>query len=327
MHSPILQPRDIALLRDLFESRIMTTAHVAALHFNNRKEATKKRLQTLKAAKLIAERPRRAYEPAILFLTQAGLAVLDKQGILAEYPPFPIPTLLRRAHVSEVTVRHELSVMDVKAAITSAIRGTTNLSVHEFTTWPHLIQFGTRIARVRATSQTVKPDGFFRVIEQTAGDEQSTHAFFIEIDRSTETQETLANRAACYVEHYRSGSFAVRNGARTAAYREYPFRVLFILKTAERRNNMVEHLLRATPPILSHVWVTTQDEITTRPLGSIWLRPIDYRAAVLGTPHEVTRDRPLHAYRRNVLREQFIENRVRKHRLFEDIGDAHRQAA
>jgi hypothetical protein len=68
-----LQDRDIALLRGLFECRVMTKDHVTALYFEGKGEAAKKRLQKLKAAKLISERPRRAFEPSILFLTRDGL--------------------------------------------------------------------------------------------------------------------------------------------------------------------------------------------------------------------------------------------------------------
>jgi Replication-relaxation len=81
------QPRDFALLSGLFESRVMTAEHVATLHFNGSREAAKKRLQKLKAAGLIAERKRKAYEPAVLFLTSKAFAVLRENGCLAEYPP------------------------------------------------------------------------------------------------------------------------------------------------------------------------------------------------------------------------------------------------
>ncbi len=64
-----LQERDLALFRNLFESRVMTAAHVSVLHFDGKAEATKKRLQRLKAAGFITERRRKAYEPAVLFLT------------------------------------------------------------------------------------------------------------------------------------------------------------------------------------------------------------------------------------------------------------------
>jgi ribosome biogenesis protein Tsr3 len=70
-----LRERDLELLRGLFESRIMTAAHIATLYFDDKKEATKKRLQKLKAAGLIRERRRRAYEPAVLVHPQACSAI------------------------------------------------------------------------------------------------------------------------------------------------------------------------------------------------------------------------------------------------------------
>jgi hypothetical protein len=65
-----LQDRDLALLRGLFECRVMTTDHAKALYFDGKDEAAKKRLQKIKAAGLITNRPRHAFEPSVLFLTR-----------------------------------------------------------------------------------------------------------------------------------------------------------------------------------------------------------------------------------------------------------------
>jgi predicted transcriptional regulator len=81
-----LQKRDLEVLRGLFESRVMTTAHVAALYFNGSKEAAKKRLQKIKAAGLIGERKRRVNEPAVLFLTRKAHSLLNKERLLSEFP-------------------------------------------------------------------------------------------------------------------------------------------------------------------------------------------------------------------------------------------------
>ena len=319
-HSISLQPRDIAILRDLFESRAMTSGHVATLHFNNRSEASKKRLQALKNAHLIAVRPRKAFEPAILHITHGGLSILRNHGVLAQYPPLPRSTLERRVRVSDATLTHELAVMDVKTAIITATRETPPFVVSEFTTWPHLIQFDSPLARLHGGSRTVKPDGFFRIAETSLHGRTPVHSFFLELDRSTETQEILVNRATCYSEHYKSGRFASLHGVPPSAYKEHPFRVLYVLKTKERRNNTAEHLLQATPPILSHVWLTTIDDITRDPLGPIWIRPIDYRDAVRNSPFQITdRLRP-HVYRRDTLRDQHVETLVHKHCLLGDEG-------
>jgi hypothetical protein len=81
-----IQPRDLELLRSLFESRVMTADHIAVLYFNGSREAAKKRLQKLKTAGFIGERKRKAYEPAVLSLTSKAFAILREHGILAEYP-------------------------------------------------------------------------------------------------------------------------------------------------------------------------------------------------------------------------------------------------
>jgi predicted transcriptional regulator len=79
-----LQPRDFDLLRGLFESRVMTTGHVAVLYFDGRKESAKKRLQKLKAAGLVGERKRHVNQPSVLFLTRTGLLLFQKHGILTQ---------------------------------------------------------------------------------------------------------------------------------------------------------------------------------------------------------------------------------------------------
>src|SRR5436190_9032058 len=98
-----LQERDSAILRGLFECRIMMAAHIATLYFDGKSEATKKRLQKFKAAGLIGERRRRVSEPAVLFLTRKGFDILRHQGGVQEYPPLGAATLDKRARVSELT--------------------------------------------------------------------------------------------------------------------------------------------------------------------------------------------------------------------------------
>src|SRR5438067_1876123 len=99
----------------------MTSAHVAALYFDGKSEAAKKRLQKIKSAGLIGERKRRVNEKSVLFLTRKGHALLEKEELLKQFPQLSPSAFEKRANVSELTVRHELEVMDVKAAFHSAI--------------------------------------------------------------------------------------------------------------------------------------------------------------------------------------------------------------
>src|ERR1051326_4543796 len=98
-----LQPRDFSLLRGLFDSRVMTLSHISRLYFEGRDESAKKRLQKLKAAGLVSERARRAYDRSILFLTRKGFQALFDEGQLSQFPHLSWKALEKRMHVSELT--------------------------------------------------------------------------------------------------------------------------------------------------------------------------------------------------------------------------------
>jgi hypothetical protein len=273
--SVLLQPRDFALLQGLFESRVMTLSHIAALFFEGKDEAAKKRVQKLKAGGFIGERPRRVNEPGILFLTRKGFATAETEGLLSEFPKCSAASFEKRVAISPLTLRHELDVLDVKASLVSAIQKTERFKVAEFCTWPLLHSFEASHPKTKA-SVVVKPDGFIRIHEDDPDGGLSEHTFFLEVDRSTESQEVLATKAHCYLDYYRSGGFAVSCGGERSAYKEFPFRVLIVCKSEERRDNAAKRLLQNNPPILTQVWVTTLGEISKSPLGEIWVRPRNY---------------------------------------------------
>jgi hypothetical protein len=312
--SPIdIQPRDLAVLRGLFEARVMAISHIADLFFDGKAEAAKKRLQKLKAAGFVAERSRRPYEPAVLHLTSSAFRLLRKEGVLADFPHLEWSQLEKRARVSDLTLRHELDVLTVKAALTVAVRRLPNFAITEYVSWPLLYQF--EASSPDGHSVLVKPDSFLRLRENDAGGEAYEHTFFLEVDRSTETQDTLAERAALYRDYYRRGGLARRLNGEGAAPEDVPFRVLFVFKTAERRNNAAERMLQLHPPVLRQAWLTTFEEVTRDPLGAIWVQPHDYLEVTCGTAFDPERRRELLSYRRQSEREALVEQAVRKHCL------------
>jgi hypothetical protein len=285
----------------------MTLPHVADLHFEGRREAAKKRLQKLKAAGLLGERPRRAYEPGIIELNRRALRLLSQQGILAGYPSLSLSALEKRARVSDKTIRHELEVMDVKAAFHRAAASRPSLAIAEFGTWPLLYQFD---AKSGGTEGPVQPDGFVRIREAGEDGSLAEHTFFVELDRSTQTQDKLAAKAGSYLHYYKSGGFALRNGADRDAFRDYPFRVLVIVQNAERRNNTAARLLGHHPPILSQVLLATRDEVMADAFGPIWIRPLDYRDAVKGTAFDLSGGYSRTPYKSNPRRDEFVVARI-----------------
>src|SRR5579862_5962588 len=314
-----VKERDFAMLRGLFESRVMTTDHATVIYFDGKYDPAKKRLQKLKRAGLITERPRHAFQPSVLFLTRRGLVLLREEGVLNEYPAIDLPALERRTRVSDLTIRHELDVMDVKAAFHAAIKTTPSFRIHVFSTWPLLNEFTAFRPGHDGAEVTVKPDGFIRIHRKAEdGSLWQLPPLFLELDRSSEVQETLVAKAVCYRDYFRRGGFAVRNGATRDEYKIFPFRVLVVCKNAERRNNTAERLLQNTPPILKMVCLSTLEEVIREPLGAIWIRPLDYHEATEGTPFAPGKQAKTWGYKSQPARELFVQQKVRKQSILVD---------
>jgi hypothetical protein len=296
----------------------MTLAHAAALFFEDRIPAATKRLQALKARGYILDRRRRVGEPSILCLTKKAFDELSAAGQLDGYPRLTPEQFAKRSRIETSTLNHELAVMDVKVSITTAIGKTAGrYAIEEFTTWPALSQFNA-IHPEQRHRVTVRPDGFLHAVEKNDDGEESDHRFFLELDRSTEVQRLLAEKCLCYREYYTGGGFAERCGCPADEFRRHPFRVLVVLRTAERQNNTAERLMNCFPPLKFQAWLTTLPEVLSDPLGKIWICPQDYAAATNGTAYSPERRRDLTFYIRRPERERLVEEKIVKRTLFEE---------
>jgi hypothetical protein len=311
-----VQDRDLSFLFGLFECRIMTAEHVGALYFSGKHPYAIKRIRKLKVAGFVGERQRQVNKPSILFLTRKGFKLLQGRGHLADYPALSADSFEARANVSELTLRHEIAVMDVKAAFHTALEESEKFSLESFSTWPRLYQFETTEA-THGADKPMRPDGFIRVHETEAGGKGFYHECFLEIDRSGESQDILVSKAVRYMDYYKSGGFAVWNGAPRSEFKDYHFRVLFILKSHDRRNNLAERLAQNNPPIFRQAWLTTFAEVTANPTGKIWVLPVDYRNVARGTRFYSEVPSRQFKYRRQPEREAFIEEKIKKWGLFE----------
>jgi len=288
----------------------MSLKHVTVIVFAGAYQVAAKRVQKLKAFRYIAEMPRRIGDSATLFLTAYGRQQLTRMAEVGNREP---PTYFRRRTVlKRMTLSHELEVMDAKAAILPALRKQTMWSLREFTTWSTLSQF--RVDHLNGTQTTVKPDGFLSLINGYG----NIADFFLEIDRSNETQAILTAKCRAYRSHYSSGNFAVRAGHPRSAYRSHPFRVLVIVPSDERRNNLASQLCSLDRPIHSQVWLTTRTELLADPLGAIWICPLDYANATINTAYAPSTD-PIRAlqYRTAPDRERLVAKQIRKRRLLD----------
>lgn len=199
-----LQARDFALLRGLFESRVMTLQHLSQLYFGGRYEYAKKRVQRLKETALIVERatpPRRGqFLPALLSLGREGLSALASDPAFARYPRTTWEVMQKRLSMASGTLEHELDVVDVKVAFARMLQGENPLVLERFSTWPRLYEFSTEHLDTRRKT-LLQPDGYFTISRR----QEMDYAFFFELDRSSEVRHTLAIKAYGYQQYYRSG--------------------------------------------------------------------------------------------------------------------------
>jgi hypothetical protein len=271
-----LQPRDFALLRGLFESRVLTLGHVTALYFDGKQEMAKKRVQKLKAAGAIRERPRRLSDPSVLHLTWKGYISLRDNGHVDDDSRLSPKIFTRRMRVSALTLAHEIAIGDVMTACTTALRESVRFEMLEFSVWPRRYSF--TVDREYRTVP-VQPDGYVRLLEKNAEDESELH-FFLEVDKGTETIERLAEKCVNYREYHRSGGYAEFCGEKRQDRKSRPFRVLVICKSEQRGDNLAERLLQFHPPFSTMILITTFGECLRYPLGDIWMTPAAFKNTV-----------------------------------------------
>lgn len=258
----VIQSRDLRMLRGLFECRVMTSRHASELYFGGRSEMAKKRLQRLRDADIVASRSDRRFEKTNFFLTRRGIEILALAQMLADFPKVRGLSLARRMDVSDLTLRHELAVMDVKVSFhrTAPMHG---VEVREFGTWPARIQF-------KSERGLIKPDAFLRIRDR-AGRERT---FYLELDRSTKPLGALVEQCMGY-RACRKARVRLTTHSWDEDAREHRFTVLYVLQNEGRLENFARKLLSSLPPIRSLVWLTTMDALERDPFGAIWLRPKD----------------------------------------------------
>ncbi len=313
-----LQERDITLLRRLFEARQMTLNHFAGLYFNGSYEAAKKRVQKLERAGYLRKRTLNINKPASFFLTKSALEYLLEDNKHSDYPKVKLSALLKRTQPRERTIHHENDVMDFVTALTSVLRSHQTIELHQAQTWPLLFEFS--FADSRGLEKTAKPDAYIACRERamgSGGNESNEFNFFVEIDRSNETQDRVADKLSAYRIYYQSGGFAEWIGASAEEYKTYPFRVLMLFISQERRNNAAEKILQQTNPSLTMVWLAVFEEFIENPLGRIWIRPIDYRKVTAGSKWDPEKRRNIDGYRTDVAREKMVEEKILKHEIFD----------
>ncbi len=267
----VLQPRDYALLQGLLDSRLMTLKHAAALHFEGKIEAAKKRLQKLHAAGFIFRRARRPQDPAVYTLGRAGYLNLKRAGLIDSAHDPGWAKLYKRQSIGDLMLAHELAVMDVKVSFVTAIAARPDLELAEISTSPDRHKF--RVVEavpakgggVRFRSLFAKPDGFLHVSNRDEAARSMDRFIFLEIDRGTESHRRLLDKLRHYDQLRRKG------GAFGPASRNHKdhgrfFILLIVFHSETRMANFVSSLQAACSRRKSRARFATIKEVLAHPL-------------------------------------------------------------
>ncbi|HVT12579.1 MAG TPA: replication-relaxation family protein [Fimbriimonadaceae bacterium] len=264
----MLQPRDEALVAEVFLHRVMSRDQAIGLGFFGSVTRANTRLLTLTRAGLL-KRVERAPEMGGQFLYRAGEA--------------SAPLLARRLDADQSSVRrllvppsplcltHMLRVLDLRLAfVRAAARGE-----FQIVRWlPELLcrhEFETKSPRGIWQRNILKPDGYIEL--QGWG---GVSCIFVEVDLGHVSSARFAEKLAAYRTYLETGIFQEAYGRETFA--------VLVVTTGPRR---LEHLRPATgqadaPPAL---FTTFQDIEALGVAGQIWRKagalPLTLREALL----------------------------------------------
>ncbi|MBI5934747.1 MAG: replication-relaxation family protein [Chloroflexi bacterium] len=282
-----LQPRDWELLADVYDSRFITIPHAAALHYGSHAVA-KRRLSDLRKALVLGRTPGhfgyahvdgKLQEVKLIYtFTKKALDLLVNRRDFRDAKGEQWDSLRKRFDLdSSLTIKHEVGVLNVKAALLPALKSQAHLRVEKFGVWPLAYVFK---APLDGRLKPQKPDGFIHVLEFTPGsDTPQDHYFYLEFDHQrTEDLDRILAKVKAYKHHRTKGGFVRWLGFSDASPDDHPFRVLFVIDTKDavkRRDNICEKL--ADAGITTFTPVTTLAELVANPLGPIWTTPKAHR--------------------------------------------------
>jgi hypothetical protein len=298
---PTLTPLNLAIIETVARFRLMTTEQLhRALSAKREKLASVenfsnilRRLHSLGfiardwVSVLPAERTAFSKPSAIWHLKpehlKAVLAELERTERADLYEPLRDyeASVKDGAPLAENTLRHELAITDFYLSKSLPDPNRSRLALWLRTSPRHpdisrdvfFTQTDKKTGKKTERRLPLNPDGFH--ITHTEG--KGFAFFFLEMDRSTEAPEKLANKFLAYFAYHQQKTF----GADIAApiTRRFhlplqhpeaaPFRVLFVTPTERRRNDLL--LKSRVLPLGNLFHFATLPDVQKNPHGEIWL--------------------------------------------------------
>lgn len=266
----LLTPRDLAVLEDVWRFRLLTTSQIEILRAADSKEANRfiSRLTLTRRLKLLFHHRylRRIARPLaqgsrepIYVLDGEGARALsrlhgDLHGEVSARPPSRLPAPAALDHLLSIgQMRLSLQVAQIRSdyALLEWLAG-------EKARFRVLLEE----AGHRKQAVSIVPDGCALVRLNGL-----RHHAFVEMDRGTEPQRTLAAKGKAYLAYWESGGFARDFNVPVGL----GFRVLFVAPTPKRAQTILKAVSTLNGP-RQLFRIALEEEITPqRVLGMVWL--------------------------------------------------------
>lgn len=271
-----LQPRDIEILRLIYEYRFLQAQHLMAL-LQASPIVVRRRLMKLYHNQLVDRLhfPLQFYsggqEPFVYSLDLKGAALLATHlGIETT----DLHWSIRQNKIGERYLRHGLMIANFHTLLFCGIRANGTIELVDWRQGKELDDSVTfQPGRGAAITVPVVPDAYCELEDKRPGTEGRMY-FFIECDRSTMSTARYFRKLQGYWHYWLQGK-------QTAKYGIKDFRVLTVTKSRQRRDNLAEVCQAVADQRESGYmfWFAYEDDMALDQPGSVW-QPI-WKTAIL----------------------------------------------
>ncbi len=229
-----LQDGDIELLHSVYQLRIATIDHLAALSGRSVR-ALWGRLHKLKERRYLTT-VARFMQKQVYAIGSEARPVLVEHG----YAPSDFAeSRLRHNELTEIGIRHSLFIADIHTHMMLLTRSGPITLAH----WQEgSALWDSVIPRRDDPPIPVRPDAYFILEHREPSGRKNKFHVFLEADRSTMSHERMASKIAGYVAYYEQ-----------RAYRQkYPGMRAFIVATVTQTRERAEELRKGLHPLIPH---------------------------------------------------------------------------